>query len=361
MSKEKADFINGSEIDLLKLIQYFWSKKWRIAKITSVFVLLGLIIGFTSSEEFEAGCRIIPESKAGLRGGRGGFGGFSSLAGLAGINLNLGENESITPVHYPDIVRSVPFQLELINEPVYYSKLDTTISSMTYFKEYNGSDFLGLLLGYTIGLPVKIKNLIFNKDEVPYNVREGDNDLLRLSKLDWAFIKAFSARINIESNEYSGIINVTVEMPDKYAAAKIADLLVKKLTENVTLRKTKKAKDNLEFIQDRFDEAETKYLDKQVSYANFVDRNRNLSNRNAGLKAQILQNELSLSFEVYKGLASQLEQAKIKLKQAAPVFTIVEPVRIPEDKSKPRKFLILAITTFLGIIVSLVWVLFSKK
>jgi hypothetical protein len=41
-------------------------------------------------------------------------------------------------------------------------------------------------------------------------------------------------------------------------------------------------------------------------------RNRNVVTSLAQAESQRLQNEYNLAFEVYKGLATQLEQAKIK-------------------------------------------------
>ena len=46
----------------------------------------------------------------------------------------------------------------------------------------------------------------------------------------------------------------------------------------------------------------------------FNDKNKNITSSLFRTESQRLQNELDIAMEVYKGLASQLEQAKIKLK-----------------------------------------------
>jgi LPS O-antigen subunit length determinant protein (WzzB/FepE family) len=73
-----------------------------------------------------------------------------------------------------------------------------------------------------------------------------------------------------------------------------------------------------------------------------------------------LQNEYRLAFEVYSQLAQQFEQAQIKVKEDTPVFSIVKPVTVPIEKSKPNRPIILIIWTFLGGIISIGWV-FGKQ
>jgi uncharacterized protein involved in exopolysaccharide biosynthesis len=61
-----------------------------------------------------------------------------------------------------------------------------------------------------------------------------------------------------------------------------------------------------------------------------------------------LSSQYNLIYSIYSELAKQLEQAKIQVKQDTPVFTIIEPISVPTKRSKPNRFLILFIWTFLG-------------
>ena len=47
-------------------------------------------------------------------------------------------------------------------------------------------------------------------------------------------------------------------------------------------------------------------------------------------------------------MAKQLEQAKIQVKETTPILTIIDPVTIPLERSKPKRALILVLFTFLG-------------
>ena len=72
-----------------------------------------------------------------------------------------------------------------------------------------------------------------------------------------------------------------------------------------------------------------------------------------------LQSEYNLAYNLYLELAKQLETQKIKVQEDTPVFISIEPVSIPLDKSKPNKGIIIAIWSFLGIILGIA-VIFGK-
>ena len=346
MTEEKK-IVQEDEIDLVELAKVLWSKRRFILKVTAIFMALGLLIAFTSKVEYEASCKLMPESQEGVKGNLGGLGG---LAGLAGIDLGLGATGSLTPELYPEIVKSVPFQLELIHTPVRFEKLDSMLSSYTYFTEIDGPSLFGFIAGYTIGLPGKIKGLFTAREIETPPSKQGD--LIRLSKGDSKLLEKYKNRINVSVDTKTGIITIATEMPDPYAAAKVTDLVVKKLTSEVTNYKVEKARVNLEFIRERYLEAEKEYGVKQKQLARFTDRNRNLTSSLVQTEYQRLQNEMNIAFEVYKGLATQLEQAKIKVKEETPVFTVLEPVKVPVEKSRPKRAFILLVCSFIGGLLS---------
>ncbi|MEQ8581136.1 MAG: Wzz/FepE/Etk N-terminal domain-containing protein [Marinoscillum sp.] len=352
--KEPNKVIHEDEIDLLELARVIWFKRGFILKTTSIFVVLGLLIAFTSKVEYEASCKLMPESQEGMKGNLGGLGG---LAGLAGIDLGLGVSGSLTPQLYPEIVKSIPFQLELIHTPIRFENLDSLLSSYTYFTEIDEPSFFGVLAGYTIGLPGKVKGFFLAKEVTFISPTD---DLLRLTKDDWKLLEKYRDRINVAVDSKTGIITVTTEMPDPYAAARVTDLVVKKLTSEVTNYKVEKAQVNLEFIRERYIEAEKEYEAKQNQVARFTDQNKNISSSLVQTEYLRLQNEMNITFEVYKGLATQLEQAKIKVKEETPVFTVFEPVRVPEDKSKPKRGFILISLCILGVMISVSLVTVKK-
>jgi uncharacterized protein involved in exopolysaccharide biosynthesis len=58
---------------------------------------------------------------------------------------------------------------------------------------------------------------------------------------------------------------------------------------------------------------------------------------------------------VFQELAGQVEQAKIQVNKDTPIFTIIEPVSVPLERTKPKRGLIVVIWTFLGGVLAIGW------
>ena len=341
MEKQKK-IVQENEIDLIELMKLIWARRKFISKVTAFFLVLGIIIAFTSKVEFEASCMLLPQNQETSVPNLKGLGGLASLAGfdISGFSGNY----TLAPELYPEIAKSVPFLSKLIHTPIYFENKDTTVSSFDYFKEMDRPSLFGLIAEYTIGMPGKIKKLFSSSDESELK----DYDLVRFTKEEWKILKKYKDRLSVEVDSKMGIISVSVEMPDAVASAMIADLLVKELTHIVINYKIEKSQINLEFVEGRFLETKKKYESKQEQIARFTDRNHNMSNSIIQTEYERLQNELNIAFEVYKSLATQLEQAKIKIKDETPIFSVLEPVRVPGNKSKPKRFWIIFGLLFTG-------------
>lgn len=345
------------EIDLVEVAKTIWANRRTIYKTVAVFIVLGLIVAFDSKVEYEASCKLLPDAQDTKMPGLGGLGG---LAGLAGINLDFGGQGGLSPELYPQIVQSLPFQLEIINKELTFEKKDTVVSSYIYFKEIDSPSLLGYLVEYTIGLPGKVKKLFSKEDEeIPW-VESKKSGIIRISREDNDLIEAFKDRISVKVDSKTGLILIYTEMPDPNAAAELAEAGVNLLQSHVINHKINKAWENLLFIKERYEETKTKFEKAQNSLAVFNDRNLNVVTAKAQTEQQRLTNEYNLAFDVYKGLATQLEQAEIKVKEDTPVFTVVEPVVVPVEKSKPKRILLVFSFTFLGGVFGVAIILLNK-
>jgi protein involved in polysaccharide export with SLBB domain len=85
--------IKDDEIDLIEVAKTIWAGRKLILKVTAVFLVIGLVIAFGSKVEYEASCKLMPETQEGMKSNLGGLG---SIAGLAGINLDMGTTGALT-------------------------------------------------------------------------------------------------------------------------------------------------------------------------------------------------------------------------------------------------------------------------
>lgn len=149
-------------------------------------------------------------------------------------------------------------------------------------------------------------------------------------------------------------------MPQAKAAAQMVQKAQVLLQDAITDFKIQKAKDQLAFVGERYAEKEKEANLAQQKLANFRDRNKNVSTAKAQTELERLTAEYNLVYGVYSELAKQLETQKIQVKENTPVFTVIEPVSVPIQKSKPKRAMILVIWTFLGGIVG-VGMVFGKE
>jgi hypothetical protein len=250
------------EIDLSIFVKTIL-KNWRILiKGLGIFMVFGVIVAIQSKSEFKSSCKLLPENQEGMDLNLGGLG---SLAGLAGINLDMGTSGGISPELYPEIVKSIPFQMEILHHELHFGMNDTIISSYSYFENVYSPSFLTSTFRFIKGFPGYIKNIFTSQEE--QNIFLGKDRILQLSEEDWEIILELQERVEVYVDNNTGIITVTTLMPDPYATAELSDLVVNKLTEKLTNYKTEKVENNLEFIRERYKEAEADYKEKQRSLA----------------------------------------------------------------------------------------------
>lgn len=344
--------IRNNELDLLALVRFLWSIRFHIARVTLLFVILGLIVAFTNPVEYEAQTKLLPEVQESE--GPKLTGGLGSLAGIAGIDLSSGPAGSMSTTLYPEIVKSLPFVLKLMNDSIYFENIELTTTSIDYLENYASRSLLDYIYLYTIGLPSIVKNLIVNSffEEKVIEI-DHPNEFYRLSKEQMAYIEDFRNRVLLSIDETTGLIVISVKMQDAFASAQLAKKIELQVTSEVIKYKTNKARENLEFIKASFFDAKQRFENVQLQLAQVTDKNLNVTSTTARIKLKSLQNEYDVAFDVYKGLASQVEQAKLKLKNDTPVFTILEPVKVPVEKSEPKRLVILLSFTFIGVLFAL--------
>ena len=307
---------------------------------------VGLLVAFFCSKFFNASCTFVPQTGEKTTGGS-----LSGLAAIAGINIgSLGAGDVLSPKIYPKILASVPFQKEIMQTAIKFEEYDQPVKLLDYYTadEYAQFSLGGTILKYTIGLPGVIIGAIRGEEPEPQYGEGAVATLESLSKDEAECIKTLKDKINMNLNDKDGYITLSVDMPEPLAAAQLAAKVQELLQRYVTDFKIQKVKANLEFVEGRYEEAKKEYEKKQEELAIFNDANRNLVSNVAKTTQERLNNEYTLLFGVYSELAKQREQANIQVKETTPVFTVVEPVTIPTERSKPKRGLICIAFTFLG-------------
>lgn len=359
MSKEtmntQTPHIEEDEIDLIALAKKVWEGRKTIIKITLIFMGIGFFVAILTPKEFTTSTTMVPQTSSGKQIG----GNLSGLAAMAGINLgSMGGESGIAPTLYPQIVGSIPFQKELLNTPLTFEGLKSKVTYADYFMNIQRPGVLGTLKKFTIGLPGVILKAIKGKSTNPQLTT--DNQLLSITDDEYELIQQLEEQISLDVNIKDGYVTLSATMPEAMASAELAKKAQDLLQQYIIDYKVQKSKEQLKFIQGRYDEKEREFKGKQQGLARYRDRNQFMNSALAQTSLEVLQSEYDVAEKVYSELAKQLESQKIQVKEDTPVFTVLKPVSVPIEKSKPNRPLILIIWTFLGGILG-VGMVFGKE
>lgn len=340
------------EIDLIALVKTAWKGRRTIIWCTVIGTALGLFIAFTSPKVYTASTIMVPQ----IQSQNSQLGNLSSLAAMAGFNLNDMTNapKELSPLVYPEIVKSIPFQREIMDAPYSFSQIAKPVTLVDYYTQYSKPGILSVVKKYTLGLP----GLILKAFSSPVGEASKitDDQLWRISTDQKGIHEMLNENLTLMVDSKNGYLTLQVNAPEPLVAAQMAQKAQELLQAKITEYKIDKAQQTLTFVQSRFAETKKEFELAQERLARFRDRNLNLGTALAKTDEDMLQSQYQVAFTVYTELAKQLENAKIKVKEETPVFAIIEPVSVPLDKSKPQKAMILVIWVLLGGIVGVSWI-----
>jgi uncharacterized protein involved in exopolysaccharide biosynthesis len=388
ITKKLKYFLTAEEVSLSDvkelftgIFSAFWAKRMKMLIIILIpvlfFLALGILAALTSPKEYEAKVVLLTDQVASA-----GSGSLQGLASLAGINLpgGGGGGDGMGADLYPLILANRPFLIDFSRQPI---KLSDTAKGMVtlekYFQKEPKTDYVTKLKKQLANFPTTVKSWVSgNKsdqkiNDIPFftitdtalsqklNESSFTNEafVAELNAGDKRIITNLTARIKL--TQVGKLITLAVKMPEARLSAEATKSVLNLLIKYVTRFKLGKQLETLHFLEDRTAEAEIKYKESQQRLAGFKDNNYGVIYQSVQSKEAQLQNEFNLTFTIYNQLVSQLEQAKIQLKKDTPLFTVIEPVYIPEGSMPDTGKIIFSyvgIGFAFGILAVLGWLLF---
>lgn len=346
----------GDEIDLLSLAKVIWNKRKKILYITFCFLVLGFAYALLSPNEFTANTTFLPKTTESSNGAAASLGG---LASLAGINLPpIGGGAEIPPALYPKFASSVQFKRALISVPINVEGVQEKSTYAKYFEEVYQPTLLSKIQKYTIGLPGLLIRKFKNSPEKEGQIDE-EIGLIGLTKNEVIHFDRIDSQLKVNTENKDGLVTITFSMPEPLMAAQMAKFALELLQKEVIAYKISNAQEQLRFSEERLNEKKGEFEESQKKLANFRDRNQNIVTASILNQLQQLEAEQTFSFTIYTELAKQVEQSKLQVAKDTPVFSIIQPVTIPTQKSSPRRPLILVIFSVFGFISGMGYVLLS--
>lgn len=343
--------IKDDEIDLIALIKTIWEGRKTIYYSVGICVFIGLLVAFLSPAKYAASATLLPSAEK----KDGNLGNLGALAGMAGINLGsmMGDASGIPAEIYPQIVNSYPFLKEMIYEKYHFEDYEAPMSISEFVLADSVETMRDKILQYSIKLPWTLKNAIFSSED---DSNSGiDYGVLEISVDEMAALEFIRDVIRLDVDDEIGLVTVSAEAKEPVLVAQYVQKAIMLLQKYIVDYKTKQAIENLDFVQERYNEKKQEYESAQKALFNYKDSHRNLVSERISLEYQQLSDSYDIASAVYKGLAQQLEQGRLAVKENTPVYSILEPVRIPKIPSNTKRsvFILLSIISggFCGVLI----------
>ena len=341
------------EIDLMDLLRKVIGIRKKIYKAAGIGLIIGVIVAISIPKQYTVEVTLSPEMGNNKEGGLSGL-----AASFLGSGVTMGDGtDALNASLSADIVSSTPFLLELSAMDIPVTK-NEVMSLNTYLDEET-SPWWSYVIGFPGMVIGGVKSLFTEEDEIA-SFDKTSQGAIELSKKESKKIAALKKMITASVDKKTSMTSVTATFQDPKVAAVVADSVVKKLQEYIIDYRTFKAKEDCIYLEKLFKERQQEYYAAQKKYADYLDSHDNLILQSVRAEQERLQNDMSLAYQVYSQVASQLQVARAKVQEEKPVFAVVEPAVVPLEPSGTSKKIYVLAFVFLAVCIVIFWNLFGK-
>jgi uncharacterized protein involved in exopolysaccharide biosynthesis len=343
--QEPPYYYEEDEISLLDMVLVLARNKRLILITTGIFVALGLFIAIFSPNKYNSSATLIREVTEGSSLS-GSLGGLAALGQGLGLSLG-GASKGLSAEAYPELLRSREVRLAVVRDTYYFPDVGDSLTLTAYFESQKGFNPIALIKKITIGLPGTIMQ-IFRGDKSSAAIIAADGQPLYPTEEEDEAMKRVAEMLSVNVDQQTGLMTVSISSWSPLFSANLTERFVNHLIQRVRSIRTQKSRENLEFIQERFQEAEEELRKAEETLAAFDDRYNNPQTAQLRTERSRLQRQVSFKSQLYSDMQAQMTQAEIELQRSEPVITVVEKPLPPLEKSSPNRKLIVILSLFLG-------------
>ena len=341
------------EIDLMDLLRRVIGIRKKIYKAAGIGLVIGIIVAISIPKQYTVEVTLSPEM------GNNKGGGLSGLAAsFLGSGVTMGDGtDALNASLSADIVSSTPFLLELSAMEIPISKNE--VMTLSIYLDEESSPWRSYVIGFPGMVIGGVKSLFTGGDE-PISYDKASQGAIELSKKELKKIETLKKMISASVDKKTSMTSVAVTFQTPRVAAVVADSVVKKLQEHIIDYRTSKAKEDCGYLEKLFKERQQEYYAAQQKYADYLDSHDNIILQSVRAEQERLQNDMSLAYQVYSQVASQLQVARAKVQEEKPVFAVVEPAVVPLEPSGTSRKVYVLVFIFLSVCIVIFWNLFGK-
>ncbi|MGL1957068.1 MAG: Wzz/FepE/Etk N-terminal domain-containing protein [Colwellia sp.] len=302
--------MQDDKIDLGDLWSAIWAGKFIIIFISFIFAVSSIYFAFSQPNIYKASAILTPASNEGGTGGLSALAGqFGGLASMAGINLGGGGSDKT------DIA------LEIIQSRSFIEKFITKHDLLVPLLAVENWDITTDTLIMNDKLYDQTTNKWIRKVEAPKKPEPSP----------WEGFIAFSSMLNVSQVKNTSIVTLELEYFSPTLAQQWLNWLIADINEFVRDQDQKETQDSID------------YLTEQLEHIQVA----------------------TMETVFYQLIEEQTKNMMLTKVKAEYVLKTIDPAQVPDEKSKPKRALIVVLGTVLGGILSVIIVLiryfYNKK
>ena len=336
-------------IDINKIVKTLWRERKLFYKTLPIVFVLSCIYILGVPRTYNTESKLAPEMENSM-----GSSTLGSLASSFGFNLaGMETSDAITPLLYPDLMEDNGFVTSLFKARVQDSEGVLDVTYYDYLRKYQKYPWFEI--------PFHWLKSLFPKSKDDKGASGSKFNPYYLSKDDDDIVKAIRQSVNISVDKKTGVITISTKAQDALVCKTLADSIKGQLQKFITEYRTNKARIDLEYYEQLTAKAKHDYEKARQLYASYSDANTDIILQSFRSKVEDLENDMQLKFNTYTVLNTQLQQAKAKVQERTPAFTVVKGAEVPIKPTGPKRMIFVTGMLMLAFFITSAYIMFKTS
>lgn len=339
---------NKDIIDLRELFRKVKERKRLfLITLTATFVLACLYI-ICIPRYYDTNVKLAPEMENSMSGGA-----LGSIAASFGFDLsNMESSDAISPMLYPDLMDDNGFVSKFFDFKVVSANGEVNTNYHDYLQKMQKYPWWDYVFEW-------IRKLMPKKQEETIAGASGDGEYnpYVLSRREDNLIKKIQNNVQFSMDKKTGVITIQVRDQDRLICKTVADSVCSLLQQFITDYRTNKARTDLKYYTKLAADAKHDYERARQLYGSYSDRNMDVVLESYRAKQEDLENDMQLKFNTYTAMQTQLQQAKAKVQERTPAFTLLKGASVPIRPTGPKRMIFVAGMLILAFFATIVYII----
>ena len=319
-------------INLSAVFKVLWQKRKYYLYILPIVFVLSCVWIFPQPRYYDCTVALAPEA-----GGETVTGGLSSIASSFGINIgDLGNNDAIYPLLYPDLFESPEFIVGLFDIQIQTKEGDVKTDYYTYLKDHQKKNVLTYPF---VSLMNSIKKHFESDDDQKQEDGSSKVNSFYMSKDEFDLANKIMDNITCSADKRTNVVTIIVRDQDPLVCATIADSVKAHLQDFIIRYRTSKARQDCAYYQHLTDSAKLEYEEALAVYTAYSDSHKDVILQAYISERDKLENDMSMKFNTYNAMNTQLQAMRAKVQEHTPAFTTLKSATVPIKPSGPKRMI----------------------